>query len=325
MAQPPRKPDHTLAPRGVRGADQVSALRAGRSAKGPVQVRTHAVGQVVVLEVAGPLSDVIEELDRAIELALADGPRGVVCDLSGVPEGAEPGTLVMLAAAGRHVRNWPGIPVAVASPDPQVRTALRAAPCGGHLIVTTSVLSAVSEVRRAPAPTVQWLRLAPHPAAPRASRNFVTRSLLDWGLGRVISPACLVVSELVTNSTMYAGTDIDLSIAWSLGALRLTVRDNSPSWPHQLHPGLQTHGRGLTIVTALSRAFGALPTADGGKVVWAVLEAPATPLVQPTPSWPGGHRLGVAGLRSLAAPGRCLRDTDLGPAPIRPTSSAYRS
>jgi len=123
---------------------------------------------------------------------------------------------------------------------------------------------------------------SPEPA--RASRNFVTRTLLDWGLGRVISPACLVVNELVTNSTMYAGTDIDLSIAWNLGALRLTVRDNSPSWPHQLHPDLQTHGRGLTIVTALSRAFGALPTADGGKVVWAVLEAPATPLDQPTPS-----------------------------------------
>jgi hypothetical protein len=198
MAQPPRKLDHALAPRGARGADQVSALRAERFAAGPAQVRTHAVGQVVVLEVAGPLTDVIEELDRAIQLALADGPRGVVCDLSGVLEGAEPDTLEVLAAAGRHVRNWPGTPVAVASPDPQVRTALCAAPCGGHLIVTTSVLSAVSEVRRAPAPTVQWLRLAPHPTAPRASRNFVTRSLLDWGLGRVISPACLVRSYVAS-------------------------------------------------------------------------------------------------------------------------------
>ena len=81
MAQPPRKPDHTPAPRGARGADQVSALRAERLAEDPQQVRTHPVGQVVVLEVAGPLSDVIQELDRAIKLALADGPRGVVCDL----------------------------------------------------------------------------------------------------------------------------------------------------------------------------------------------------------------------------------------------------
>jgi hypothetical protein len=45
----------------------------------------------VVREVAGRLSDVVEELDQAIEQALADGPRGVVCDLSAVTEGAEPG------------------------------------------------------------------------------------------------------------------------------------------------------------------------------------------------------------------------------------------
>jgi anti-sigma regulatory factor (Ser/Thr protein kinase) len=123
---------------------------------------------------------------------------------------------------------------------------------------------------------------------PLLNRGFTRHTTRNFGL---------VVSELVTNSARHAGTDIDLSIAWNLGALRLTVRDNSPSRPHQLPPDLQTHGRGLTIVTGLSRAFGALPTADGGKVVWAVLEAPATPLAQPTPSLPG-HRPGAAGQNS---------------------------
>jgi hypothetical protein len=36
----------------------------------------------MVLEVAGRLSDVVDEVDRAIQLALATGPRGVVCDLT---------------------------------------------------------------------------------------------------------------------------------------------------------------------------------------------------------------------------------------------------
>src|SRR5680860_1138903 len=125
-----------------------------------------------------------------------------------------------------------------------------------------------------PAPAVERLRLAPHPTAPRASRNFVTRTLLDWGLGRVISSASLVVSELVTTSTMYAGTDIDLSVAWNAGALRLTVRDNSPTLPRQRHSAPDLHGRGFTIVTGLSRAFGVLPAAVGGKVVWTALDAP---------------------------------------------------
>jgi len=242
---------------------------------GPLSlVREQIMRDVVVLEVVGRLSDVVEDLDLAIQLALAEGPRGVVCDLSAVPEGAEPDALALLATAGRHVRDWAAIPVAFACQDPQVRGALSSHLLGGHLIVTATMASAVSAVLATPIPAVHWLRLAPHPTAPRASRDFVTRALLDWRLGRVIPAASLVVSELVTNSTMYAGTDIALSVSWHLGALRLAVRDNSSRLPRQVYSVLDLHGRGLTIVAGLSRAFGVLPTSDGGKVVWAVLDAP---------------------------------------------------
>lgn len=237
------------------------------------QVRTRVMGQVVVLEVAGQLSDVVEDLDHAIQLALAEGPRGVVCDLSTVKEGARPGAVEVLAKAGRHVRDWPGIPVAVACPDPRVRRMLRAQPLGRHLILTDSTPSAVSAVLATPIPTVEWLRLAPHPTAPHASRNFVTRTLLDWGFEPLIPCCCLVVSELVTNSTIHAGTDIELSVAWSMGSLRVTVRDNSPDLPRQRYTRFDVNGRGLSIVAGLSRSFGVLRTADGGKVVWAVMHA----------------------------------------------------
>lgn len=241
----------------------------------PVGVKTRVHRQVVVLEVAGRLGDVVAELQRGIELALADGPRGVVCDLSGVYAGAELDAVQVLATAGRHVRDWPAIPVAVVCPDPQVREALSAHPLGGHLIVSASMTPAVSAVLATPAPAVEWLRLAPHPTAPHASRNFVTRTLLGWGLGALIPSATLVVSELVTNSTIHAGTDIEVSIAWDQGDLRLSVGDNSPKQPHQRHSRLDVHGRGLVVVAGLSRAVGVLPTVDGGKVVWAVLDPPA--------------------------------------------------
>ncbi|HEY8821838.1 MAG TPA: ATP-binding protein [Dermatophilaceae bacterium] len=237
-----------------------------------LRVRTHALRQVVVLEFAGRLGGVIQDLDKAVQLALADGPRGVVCDLSAVLEGAEPDAVELLATAGRHVRDWPGIPVVVAGSKRRVREALRFHPLGGQLIVTASVHQAVSAVLATPIPLVEWQRLAPHPTAPRASRNFVARTLLDWGLGRLIPSASLVVSELVTNSTIDAGTDIELSLAWDQEALRLTVRDNSPDLPRQRFSRFDQHGRGLSVVVALSRAFGVLPTADG-KVVWAVLNA----------------------------------------------------
>jgi len=271
--------DHHIVPFPTRYAHyvpaEVPAQSAGGLATGPqVRVRRRAIRQVTVLEVAGRLSDVVEELDHAIQVALAQGPRGVVCDLSAMLKGAEPVAVEVLATAGRHVRDWPGIPVAVACPDPGVREALRTHPLGGHLIVTESLFCAISAVLATPTLTIGRLRLAPHPTAPRASRNFVTRTLLDWQLSRVTAFASLVVSELVTSSCINAGTDIDLSVVWNLGALRLCVRDHGPGLPGQPHPGLDLHGRRLTVVARLARAFGVLPTANGGKVVWAVLDAP---------------------------------------------------
>jgi len=202
----------------------------------------------------------------------------VVCDLPGVLEAAKPGAVAVLAAVGRHVRDWSGVPVAVACPDPQVRAALPAHPLGGHLIVTESVFCAVSAVLATAAPAVEWLRLAPHPTAERAAREFVTRTLMDWGLDTLILSADLVVSELVSSSTFWATTGIDVSVSWSLGALRLTVRDNNPDLPRARYTHFDLYGSRLTAIAGLSRAFGALPTADGGKVAWAVLNA-----VQPFP------------------------------------------
>jgi hypothetical protein len=250
------------------------ARTASRSARGPrIGVRARVMRQVVVLDSAGRLSDVVEDLDHAVEVALAESPRGVVCDLSAVLEGAEPGAVDVLAAVGRHARDWPGIPVAVACPDPQVREVLAAHPMGGHLIVTASLFSAVSTVLATSAPAVESLHLAPHPTAPRASRDFITRTLLDWRLGRVIRSASPVISELVMSSTVNAGTDIDVCIACHLGTLRLSVRDYSPAFGRHRYSPLGLHGPGLTVVAGLSRSFGVLPTTDGGTLVWAVLNA----------------------------------------------------
>jgi hypothetical protein len=274
--------DHHVVLFPTRSTDRVrgdlAALSAGRPTIRPrVRVRSRVIREIAVLEVACRLGDVVEELDRAIQLALAEGPRGVICDLSDMLE-AGPDAVKVLASAGRHIRDWPGIPIAVACPDPRVREALRADPLGDHLIATTSLFSAVSAVLATPVQAVQWLRLAPHPTAPRAAREFVTRTLLNLQLGPVIPFASLVVSELVASSTVNAGTRIEVSVVWNRDAVRLTVRDHGPGLPGQRPSTIVLHGRRLTVVAGLSRTFGVLPTEDGGKVVWAVLEATQPPL-----------------------------------------------
>jgi hypothetical protein len=272
-----RAVDDVRHPLGLQVGTALPDRNGSRTPTGTLRLGRRAIRQCAVLEVGGRLSDVVQDLDTAIQLALADGPRAVVCDLTNAAGGVGPASLEVLATAGRHVRDWPGIPVAVASPDPQVSQALRAHPLGRHLIVARSLFSALSAVEPTPAPTVEWLQLAPHPTALRASRDFVTRTLLDWRLGRVIRFARLVVGELVMSSTANAGTDIDLSVAWNQGVLRLTVRDHGPALPGQQPPASDLHGRGLAVVASLSRSFGVLPTADGGKTVWAVLNAPRVP------------------------------------------------
>lgn len=226
------------------------------------------------MEVAGRLDDVVAGLDRAIVLALAEGPRGVVADLSGTLEDPDPAAVEALAMAGRHVRDWSGIPVAVACPDPKVREALEAHPLGAYLIVAESMFMAVSTVLATHNPDIARLRLVAHPTAARASRDFVTKTLLGWRMGRVIPFASMVVSELVLNSSATAGTDMDLSVAWADGALRLSVRDHGAALSGQ-HPAPLALGEpGLATVVGLARTFGVIPSAEGGKVVWAVLDAP---------------------------------------------------
>lgn len=251
-------------------------------------VRRRVIRQVVVLEVVGQLGDLAEDLDREIQVALADEPRGVVCDLSDEVDGDRVATA--LAAAGRHVRDWPGIPVALACLDPMVRRTLREQPLGSHLIVAESQLTALSAVLATPDLASRQVRLPPHPSTPRASREFISGTLTDWGLGRVTPYASLVVNELVASSASEAGSDIEVSLAWDratgrwdLGILRMRVRDHGPTDQAPTPQPRELEGRRRTVVAGTSRAFGVLPTADGGKTLWAVLDAPTPqPLARPS-------------------------------------------
>jgi hypothetical protein len=73
---------------------------------------------------------------------------------------------------------------------------------------------------------------------------------------------------------VHAGTDLELIVSHRSGLLRLAVRDHTRDDPLVRDLDAQrANGRGMVIVGGFSRAWGSLPTADGGKVVWAVLDA----------------------------------------------------
>jgi anti-sigma regulatory factor (Ser/Thr protein kinase) len=225
---------------------------------------------VWVLEVKHP--DNGGQVDRAVQDALAQNPRGIVCNIAA---GYDPDhrLLDQIAALGRHVQHWPAVPIAIACPDEINRSRLRSSVDGRDLIIAPSVLQASTEISTAPAPADATLRLPPRPTAGRAARGFLTRTLLDWRSNTAIETGCLIISELVTNAVRHSATDIEVAIGKHERLLRIAVHDHTRSLPQTLHPvPTRTGGRGIAVVEALSRSFGVLTTANPGKVVWAVLD-----------------------------------------------------
>ncbi|MEU3661669.1 SpoIIE family protein phosphatase [Streptomyces sp. NPDC032940] len=124
--------------------------------------------------------------------------------------------------------------------------------------------------------------------APGAARAMVRAALADWtalGLpgaqqltGRLTADALLVVSELVTNAVVHAGTDVDVVCRLEeTGTLVVEAVDRHPAraprdgdreTPHEP----PEYGRGLGLVAALSEAWG-ITYRPGTKTVWARLSA----------------------------------------------------
>ncbi len=113
--------------------------------------------------------------------------------------------------------------------------------------------------------------LAPDPSAAAIARQVVDDACRAWRLDHVRDAASLVITELVSNVVRHAGTEMEISLTASPGALRLAVRDGSPLLPSPpVGSPLAESGRGLAVIRALAVAWGATPSGDG-KVVWAVL------------------------------------------------------
>ncbi|MET8748990.1 ATP-binding protein [Streptomyces sp. NPDC059104] len=123
-------------------------------------------------------------------------------------------------------------------------------------------------------------------------RRIVSAQLRHWQLDPLIDRAALGVTELLSNVHRHAQPDkvCTVEIELRLGRLTVSVSDGDPRLPVvRAADELETCGRGLALVEAVSEAWGARPRPDGsGKVVWFSLRA------APAPAAPTGTvRIGV--------------------------------
>jgi len=227
----------------------------------------------VVLSATGALTaSSSAELRTALYKCLVEGPNAVVVDLTEATV-VDPVALAILPAVARQASLWPGVPFAVAIPPGPV--AHRIDQLGYHrwFSVRNTAAAALDAVGdRAAAPTVSEL-LPPISGAARHARTMITEACLRWDIGHLIGPACIVVTELVTNAVQHAGTAMTVRLCRRGRYLLMAVEDGSVGPPRaQPMPGPDdpTSGRGLALVKLTALHWGSLPT-GAGKVVWAVL------------------------------------------------------
>lgn len=118
------------------------------------------------------------------------------------------------------------------------------------------------------------LRLGADVRSASKARRFVDETLRQWDCADALDTVTLLVSELVTNAVIHAGTPVTVCLALFADRLRVEVRDGSPRLPAQRSYGVQaTTGRGLQLVSVLASSWG-VSIDEGGKTVWCEVEDP---------------------------------------------------
>lgn len=184
-------------------------------------------------------------------------------------------------------------------------------------------------------PAVVRTSLPGNPLAPAAARRFVRAALADWTeLGvpaaagvtdRLAEDAVLLVSELVTNAVVHAGTAVELLCRLDeagpgedTDALVIEVSDHHPSRAVRGEqggpalPGTPEYGRGLQLVASLSESWG-ITYRTGTKTVWGRLPVEGVPADQEIEAYDGDQALkrGLRAAEILAPlPKRVTHETD---------------
>jgi anti-sigma regulatory factor (Ser/Thr protein kinase) len=114
------------------------------------------------------------------------------------------------------------------------------------------------------------LVLDPDAASASRARAFVRGHLGEHRLWYLADDMGLVVGELAANAVLHARTPFTVSLQDGHESVLLRVSDACPQLAHRVNAGvMDTRGRGLAIVDALSRNWGVTTPTEASKSVWA--------------------------------------------------------
>ncbi|XUL88063.1 SpoIIE family protein phosphatase [Streptomyces galilaeus] len=172
--------------------------------------------------------------------------------------------------------------------------------------------------------TTMRATLSGSPLAPGSARGMVRAAIREWTelalpgtehlTDRLADDAMVVVSELVTNAVVHAGTDVELVCRLEdTRSVVVEVADHHPSRSPRDNSGEPAYetpefGRGLRLVSTLAEAWG-VTYRTGTKTVWARLPAEGSPADEELDAYGGERGLRVAEILA-PEPRRAERDRD---------------
>jgi anti-sigma regulatory factor (Ser/Thr protein kinase) len=230
-------------------------------------------GAATLLSARGELSlRTVPALRRALDKQLADRGR-VLVDLSGLAVTWRP-ALELFPTAMAATTGWPAARLVLFGADPGTARLLAAQPqFTASVHVAAGEAEAVELLDVRPHRLSRLVELAPGPQAPKWGRLLVEAVHEDWELADVdLQAARMVVSELVSNAVLHAGTSSVLTVTLTGNAFQIGVRDFGPGagpGPADARPG-DLDRMGMVLVGAVCRSWGVIRH-DDGKTVWAAL------------------------------------------------------
>jgi anti-sigma regulatory factor (Ser/Thr protein kinase) len=234
-----------------------------------------------VVVFAGELSlSTTPQVRGVLVKCLAECPFTIVADVDQLVV-TNLSALSVFAAVHRHRRHGPAVALMLsAAPATATGWAVRQILGRTLAVYPRRDLALVAALDEQAAMKRIRVRLSADPRSAGTARQLIAEVCDSWGLADLADSALLVVSELVSNAVVHAGTDFDLTATLRGAYLYLSVRDGSrvaprmPSSTRSGAPSMATGGRGLYLVDSCTAGWGA-SVADDGKVVWATLRGEA--------------------------------------------------
>ncbi len=250
----------------------VSPLDVSQSADQSSGVLTSNLGAIRLVSATGPLSACLPMLRSQVLAALADHPRGIICDVTGSEEYLDAQELWQIADLAGDARVWPSTPVVAVCTEAQREMFRRfGVPLRPEANRGAALRRVATESRAA---RVVRTRLQPHPQSCRNARDFLDCTWREWNVSFPVDDGKLVVNELMRRILAHARSPIRLSLAADGQTPWLMVRELRPESESRTRPFAcppESAERPSLMVEMLCSAWGSLPTYDGSQAYWAAL------------------------------------------------------